>query len=283
MKICRFDNDRLGVVLGDAVADVTAVTESLPARRWPLPDGDDFIAALPTLRNALEKAAADAPRRKLGEVTLLSPVANPRKVIAVPVNYVAHQDEANADRGITFGKATALVEKLGFFLKAPTSVVGPDAGVQIHHPDRRTDHEIELALVIGKRARNVAEKDAFDYVAGYCCGLDMTVRGEEDRSWRKSLDTFTVLGPWLVTADEFGPPDAIGLVLKVDGEIRQNANTRDLVWNIPRIIAFASTSYTLEPGDVILTGTPEGVGPVVPGNVMDVAIDRIGCMRVAVR
>src|SRR5207302_2075817 len=114
----------------------------------------------------------------------------------------------------------------------------------------------------------------FEHVAGYCIGFDITVRGPEERSLRKSIDGYTVLGPWLVTADEVKDPAALDLELKVNGETRQRANTRDLIIPIPELIAFASSFYTLMPGDVLLTGTPEGVGPIGPG---DVQIGRASC------
>lgn len=285
MRICRFDNDRVGVVVGDRVADVTeVVSEALPSQRWPFSRGDAFIAALPQLRQRLEAAAADAPTRPLAEVRLLSPVANPGKIIAAPVNYMKHVEESREDAGINFGTEISLIDRYALFLKANSSMVGAGEGVEIHHDDgRRTDHEVELALVIGKTARNVSEQDALEYIAGYFIGLDITIRGTEDRSYRKSLDTFTVLGPWLVTADEFGAPDAVELDIKVNDEPRQNANTRDLIWSVAKIISFASHSYTLEPGDVILTGTPEGVAPIKRGDRMDARIEGIGAMRVMVR
>ena len=148
--------------------------------------------------------------------------------------------------------------------------------------DRRTDHEVELAVVIGRTADRVAAADALAHVAGYCIGLDITLRGPEERSFRKSIDTYTVLGPWLVTADEFGAPVDVGLWLDVGDERRQDANTRDLILSVAQLIEFASSFYTLHPGDVLLTGTPEGVGPIRPGDVMTASIDRIGSMRIAV-
>ena len=148
--------------------------------------------------------------------------------------------------------------------------------------DRRTDHEVELALVIGKTASNVSKAEALDYVAGYCIGLDITLRGPEERSFRKSIDTYTVLGPWLVTPDEFGLPTDVGLRLDVNGEPRQDANTRDLILSVVDLIEFASSFYTLHPGDVIITGTPEGVGPIRPGDTMNANVDRIGELHVRV-
>jgi len=284
MKICRFNNNRLGVVLGDEIADVTHLTDRLPTQQWPLPRKDLLIDALPELRAELEAEAAKAKRIPLAEVTLLSPVANPGKLIAAPVNYMKHVEESQADAGINFGSDVTVIDRYALFLKATSSMVGAGEGVQIHHDDgRRTDHEVELALVIGKQARNLSELEAMDVIAGFCIGLDITIRGTEDRSYRKSLDTFSVLGPWLVTPDELGSPNDLNLAIDVNGEPRQRANTRDLIWSVAKIISFASHSYTLEPGDVIFTGTPEGVGPIARGDIMHAAIDRIGEMNVAVR
>ena len=121
-----------------------------------------------------------------------------------------------------------------------------------------------------------------DYVAGYCIGLDITVRGPEERSLRKSPDSYSVLGPWLVTADEFGDPSNVQVGIKVNGVVRQDANTEDLVMPIPQLIEFMTSFYSLHPGDIIMTGTPQGVGPIKPGDVMEAWIERIGAMRVAV-
>jgi 2-keto-4-pentenoate hydratase/2-oxohepta-3-ene-1,7-dioic acid hydratase in catechol pathway len=284
VRICRFNNDRVGVVLGDQVADVSAVTAELPAFHWPLPPGDAFIEALQRLRGRLQELAATAPRVPLSSVRLLSPVANPGKVIAAPVNYAKHIQESREDAGIHFGSDVSAIDRYALFLKASSSVVGAGQGIEIHHDDgRRTDHEVELALVIGQTARNVPLEQALQYVAGYCIGLDITIRGTEDRSYRKSLDTFTVLGPWLVTADEFGSPDAVDLSLQVNQESRQQANTRDLIWSVAKLVSFASAAYTLYPGDVIMSGTPEGVGPIQRGDTVHAAIEGIGHMQVAVR
>lgn len=283
MRICRFDDNRLGVVIGDEVADVTAVTDRLPQIRWPLPREDMFIARLDELRPELERLAADAPRKKLSAVRLLSPVANPGKIIGAPVNYQLHLDESRADTGINFGSDIKTIDQYGLFLKAGSSLIGPAEGVVADRADRRTDHEIELALVIGKGGRHISLEDALSHVAGYTIGLDMTIRGTEDRSYRKSLDTFTVLGPWLVTADEFGDPGNVDFELTIGGTVRQKSNTRHLIFDVPRLISYASDAYRLDPGDVILTGTPEGVAPVEPGDVMECRIDGIGVMTVAIR
>lgn len=283
MRICRFDDDRLGVVVGDEVADVTSVAEKLPPLRWPAPPGDHFIRNFAAMRAEIEKALPAAARKPLAGIRLLSPVANPGKIIAAPVNYMLHLQESRADAGINFGTDVKTIDTYGLFLKAGSSLVGPGEGVVSERADRRTDHEIELALVIDRGGRNIPESEALSHVAGYTIGLDMTIRGTEDRSYRKSLDTFSVLGPWMVTADEFGDPSAVDFEIKVNGETRQKANTRDLIFNVPKLISYASNAYRLDPGDVIMTGTPEGVGPVQPGDVMDCWIERIGSMQVAVR
>ena len=284
MKLARFDDQRLGVVLEDDVADVTAVLDHLPTRRWPFPPGDDLIRHLPALRPAIEAALPSAPRLPLAGRRWLSPVANPGKVVAAPVNYRKHIEESRADAGIHFGNEVSAIDRYALFLKATSSVVGAGEGIEIHHDDgRRTDHEVELALVIGREARHVPMAQALSFVAGYLIGLDITIRGTEDRSWRKSLDTFTVLGPWLVTADAFGDPEAVDLRIAVNGEMRQDANTRDLIWSVARCISMASSAYTLYPGDVILTGTPEGVGPIARGDRLDAFIEGVGAMQVAVR
>src|ERR1043166_1438506 len=283
MRLCRFNNDRLGLVRGEEVFDVPAALEALPAHRYPLPRHDPLIAHLADLRAPIAAAAARAQPVALDSIKLLSPIANPGKIVAAPVNYKKHLEEARADAAIHHQKQVESMPSIGLFLKAPSSVVGPSEGIAVRHPDRRTDHEIELAVVIGARADRVAKERAFDHVAGYCIGFDITVRGPEERSLRKSIDGYTVLGPWFVTADGVADPARLDLELKVNGETRQRANTRDLIIPIPELIAFASSFYTLMPGDVLLTGTPEGVGPIQPGDVLDAAISGIGAMRLRVR
>jgi 2,4-didehydro-3-deoxy-L-rhamnonate hydrolase len=283
MRICRFDGDRFGLVEGNDVRDVTSAFASLSQQSYPFPRTDQMIANLATLRPAIEAAARNAPVLALDSLKLLSPIANPGKIVAAPVNYKKHLDEARGDAEIHHQNQVGEIQRVGLFLKATSSVVGCGEGVAMRHMDRRNDHEIELAVVIGKTADRVSYDDALNYVAGYCIGLDMTIRGPEERSLRKSVDTFTVLGPYFVTADEIGDPAGLDLELTVDGEKRQLANTRDLILDVKTLISWASSFYTLHPGDVILTGTPEGVGPVLPGNTIRATIARIGTMEVAVR
>lgn len=283
MRLCRFDDDRLGVVRGEGVHDVSAVLERLPPARWPAPPGDALMAHLDELRADIEALADGAPALPLAGLKLKSPVANPDKIIGAPVNYQKHLDEAQADAGIHHGREIKSIDHYGLFLKANSSLVGPGEGITLRFTDRRNDHEAELAVVIGASGRDIPYRDAMAHVLGYAIGLDMTVRGPEDRSMRKSVDSYAVVGPWLVTADEIEAPGNLDLELKVNGEVRQKSNTSHLIFDIPRLIEYASSYYTLHPGDIIMTGTPEGVGPVVPGDLIEVEIEAIGRMEVAVR
>jgi 2-keto-4-pentenoate hydratase/2-oxohepta-3-ene-1,7-dioic acid hydratase in catechol pathway len=265
------------------VQDVTAALDQLPSYRHPLPGHDVLIEQLDTVRPRMVEIAADAPSRPLAEVSLLSPVANPGKLVAAPVNYQKHLDEVRGNPDIHHNRPIATIQNAGLFLKATSSMAGAGDGVALRKLDRRSDHEVELAVVVGRRASRVARADALTYVAGYCIGLDITIRGPEERSLRKSVDSYSVLGPWLVTADELGNPGDLDIRLSVNGELRQQSNTRDLILGVPELIEFASSFYTLHPGDVIFTGTPEGVGPIQPGDHIAASIERIGTMQVAVR
>jgi 2-keto-4-pentenoate hydratase/2-oxohepta-3-ene-1,7-dioic acid hydratase in catechol pathway len=283
MKLARFNDNRLGLVDGDNFIDVTSALDALPSYKYPAPTTDAFITNLEMLKPRILEAAKTGAKTPIKGATLLSPVANPGKVVAAPVNYQAHYDEAEFDPGIRHGKEIVKIQTIGLFLKATSSIVGASHGVELVHLDRRNDHEIELVAIIGKAARNVKKEDAFKYIAGYCIGLDMTVRGAEERSMRKSIDTFTVMGPWMVTPDEIADPHNLDLTLTVNGQPRQSNNTKNLIIKIHELIEWASIYYTLRPGDLFMTGTPDGVGPVVPGDKIDARITSIGSMQVDVR
>lgn len=282
MKLCRFNENRLGVVIGQEVADVTAAVDRLPSLRWPVPHGDHLIRHFAAVKDLIPGLIPTAKKYRLSDVALLSPVANPSKIVAAPVNYAKHLAEARADAGVNFGNDIKTIDYYGLFLKSSTSNVGPSEGILLPDRTRRIDHEVEVVAVIGKEGFRISEKDALDYVFGYCIGLDMSVRGTEDRSWRKSYDTFTVLGPYLVTSDEIGDPSKLDLSLEVNGVERQSSNTSALIFNIPKLIAYASAGYRLFPGDIIMTGTPEGVGPVAPGDKVKSQATGLGEMTVGV-
>jgi 2,4-didehydro-3-deoxy-L-rhamnonate hydrolase len=288
MKLCRYDDDRLGVVRGDVVHDVTDAQSEIRKSAPYAMRGDAVVAALPQWRERIERMADKAPGRPLAQVRLLAPVARPTKLSCAPTNYQAHIAEmhaASAQPGSQIVRTqSSKILEAGMFLKANSALVGPSEGVPIRFPDRRNDHEVELVMVIGKAGSDISQADALDHVAGYCLGLDITVRGGEDRSFRKSVDGYAVLGPWMVTADEVPDPDAVPISLTVNGEVRQNSNTSMLIYNCRRLIEFASAFYTLYPGDLVYTGTPEGVGPVKPGDVIVCrCAPALGELKIAVR
>lgn len=281
MRICRFNNNKLGVVEGERVIDVTAALDVLPVYRWPFPNGDVMIAHLPEIVSRIGVLRTTAATLAARDLTLLSPVANPSKIIAAPVNYMKHVEEARGDKEINFGADIKTIDHYGLFLKSNTSLVGADDPVRLPNFDKRMDHEVELAVIIGQEGKDIPRDQAMNYVAGYSIALDMTIRGPEDRSWRKSFDTFSVLGPWLVTTDELDPSN-LDLSISVNGSTKQSSNTRALIFDIPKLISYASLVYRLYPGDIIMTGTPEGVGPVAPGDEMECCVQGIGRMKVKV-
>lgn len=260
MRLVTFNGDRIGLVEGDQLIDVTAMVQG-PGT------GMSAMRRLIHIWDEGRLPALTGPKIPLSSVRLEAPVPDPTKILAAPVNYRDHQAEMNE---------AAHVSALGLFLKAPSSLVGPDGIVQLPYGDRRFDQEGELAVIIGRRARKVSEEDALMHVFGYSGLLDITMRGGEDRSIRKSFETFTPMGPWLVTADEFGPPDDVRLQCWVNGELRQEANTADLIWNVARLVSYASWVTTLEPGDVLSTGTPAGVGPLGDGDDVRLRLSGVG-------
>lgn len=260
MRLASFADHRVGVVDHDHVTDVTALLSDagagVSAMRWLIAHWD-----------TMDLTSGDTPRVPLANVRLDPPVPDPTKIIAAPVNYADHQAEMRVD---------AQVGALGFFLKAPSSILGTGGTVRLPYHDRRFDQEGELGCVIGRRARQVPVDQALRHVFGYTAVLDITMRGGEDRSTRKSFETFTPIGPWLVTADEFGTPEDTDLRCWVNDELRQEANTRDLIWDVAQLVSYASWVTTLEPGDIISTGTPAGVGPLRDGDTIEVEISGLG-------
>lgn len=276
MRICRFDDDRLGLVRGDEVLDVTPALEAIPAQRWPIAPGDPLIANLGRVLERVGALEAAAPRCPLAAVRLKSPVANPTKIVNAPINYPAHIDEAKVDPKLGAGRKLDHITDWGLFLKATSALIGPGEQIRLRGADKRNDHEVELAVVIGRECRKATRADALDFVAGYAIGLDMTIRGPEMPSWRKSADTYAVCGPWLATKDEVPDPNNLRLSLRVNGATRQDSTTAHMVYDVPRLIEYATSMYTLYPGDLIFSGTPEGVGPVKPGDLLTAEIERVG-------
>ncbi len=283
MRICRYNADKLGLVKGDQLIDVTLGLEKVPKVRWPRPHGDAMIANLEAIIPEIDANRKMGYVQGVNNVTLKSPIANPTKIIAAPANYMDHVAEAQEDAEINFGREIKTIDDYGLFLKANSALVGAGEGITLGHTDRRNDHEIELAIIIGRTAKDVAYEDALNYVAGYSIGLDSTVRGVQDRSLRKSLDSYMVLGPWMTTADEIENPDDLSFRLTVNDEVRQDSNTKYLIFDCRKLIEYASRFYTLYPGDIIMTGTPRGVGPLEPGDRLTCEFEIIGRMEVDVQ
>jgi 2-keto-4-pentenoate hydratase/2-oxohepta-3-ene-1,7-dioic acid hydratase in catechol pathway len=273
MRLCRFGENRLGLAAGDEVYDVTQALDELPSYRYPLPPGDMLIANLEKVSARASELAKSAWPMVMDDLQLLSPVANPSKIIGAPMNYRTGQDEA----------AIANAVSIGLFLKANGSLSGPSDGIALRMTERQIDHEVELGVVIGKEGRDIRRGDGLKHVAGYAVALDITPHGKEERSLRKSCETYTVLGPWLVTADEIPDPRNLGLQLDVNGERRQDGNTNQMIRDVAGMIEYASSFYTLYPGDIFLSGTPAGVGPMKPGDEIVATIEKVGRMRVKVR
>jgi len=247
MKLCRFaaasGSTALGLIEGDEVADLTAGgAPAEPARAL------DELGA-----ERLAELAAGSPRRALADVRLLAP-ATPRKYLAIALNYRDHIAEMGMEAP----------EVPVFFNKQATCVVGP--GAEIHMPKVSTflDYEAELALVIGRRCRHVSPEQAPDVIAGYTCANDVSVRDWQGRAQTmtigKSFDTHGPLGPWLVTGEELGDPGDLAIRCWVGEELRQDARTSEMVFDCFQQVSHLSEAFTLEPGDVIATGTPAGVG-----------------------
>jgi 2,4-didehydro-3-deoxy-L-rhamnonate hydrolase len=282
MRLCRFGNNQLGLVDsstslgagGDQVRDVTAALDELPAYRYPFPPGDLLIANLEKVGRRARAIANDSAPVPIDRLQLLSPVANPSKIIGAPVNYRKGGEDATA---------IAAAMSIGLFLKANGSLAGPSEGIALRMMERQIDHEVELGVVIGKPGGNISRADALKHVAGYAVALDITPHGKEERSLRKSCETYSTLGPWLVTADEILDPAGLELRLDVNGERRQQGNTNQMIRDVAALIEYASSFYMLYPGDIFLSGTPAGVGPMKPGDELVATIEKVGTMRVKVR
>ena len=254
---------RIGAVDGDAVVDLRAGDASLPGDLLAL------IEAGPPALEAAQAVLATAPRVPLADVTLRAPIARPPKFLAVGLNYADHVAESGIDTP----------EHPTIFNKQSTCVTGPGAPVHLPRASHVLDYEGELGFVIGRRCRHVSRDEARDVIAGYLIVNDVTVRDWQLRipTWTigKSFDTHGPIGPWLVTADEIPDPHQLALRTWVNGELRQESNTKELIFDCFTLVEHLSTAFTLEPGDVIATGTPSGVGIAMKPPKLLVAGDRV--------
>ncbi len=212
------------------------------------------------------------PLKDVQRASLLPPT-EPSKVVCVGLNYKAHAEESHAE----------IPDEALLFFKPPSAVIGPGVPIVLPPQSARVDYEAELALVIGTRCRNVAPRDAWSYVAGVTCGNDVTARDLQaaDDQWTraKGFDTFCPLGPWLVMGISESGLEELRVVCRVNGEVRQEGWVSDMVFSPTELIAYVSSIMTLEPGDVIMTGTPEGVGPLGQGDVVEVEVESVGILR----
>lgn len=273
MKLVRFGEpgkERPGIVLDDTIRDVSGFGEDYNESFFA-GDGLQRLSAF-VAANRESLAIVDASTR------LGAPFARPSKIVCIGLNYIKHAQETNAP----------VPKEPIIFLKSTTALSGPNDPVMIPKDSVKTDWEVELCVVMGKKASYVSEADAMDYVAGYCLHNDISEREfqlERGGTWDKGkgCDTFAPMGPWLVTKDEVADVHNLRLWLKLNGKMMQDGNTNDFVFNVPQMIAYVSRFMTLLPGDVISTGTPSGVGlgcnpPLYlkPGDVMELGIDGLG-------
>jgi 2,4-didehydro-3-deoxy-L-rhamnonate hydrolase len=277
MKLFRFGettNEKTGVILSDGKKiDVSAFGEDY---------NEAFFATngIPRLADWLENNIEKCPE-VADDVRIASCVARPSKIICIGLNYAKHAAESGM---------AAPAEPVVFF-KSTTALCGPNDDVIIPRNSVKTDWEVELAFVIGKKASYVEKEDAMNYIAGYCLHNDYSEREfqlERGGQWvkGKSCDTFAPLGPFMATIDEVGDPHDLNLWLKLNGEMLQDSNTNDMIFDIPTILSYLSNFMTLLPGDVISTGTPAGVGLgfkppryLKPGDVVELGIENLGTQK----
>ena len=278
MKLATFETggrERIGIVAGDGLIDLSRAAPDLPQ------DMKSLIAAWPDVSARVQQIARDAkPDFKVADVRLCAPVPRPQKILAIGLNYSDHIAETGREAP----------KEQTWFSKMPSAVNGPYDPIQIPRASSSIDYEAEMVFIVGKRCRHVAREDAASVVFGYCVGNDVSVRDWQFATTQfvlgKSFDTHAPFGPWIVTADEIGDPHDLGIRCFVNGDKRQESNTRHLIFNVFDQIAHLTKALTLEPGDVIYTGTPSGVGfamkpPkfLVAGDVVRVEIDKLGAIE----
>ncbi len=282
----------LGLLLDDRVVDggeATATTGEQPLPADVLAFIEEGAPSLDRAQRILAALSSDEEAlgrcsQPLSEIRLLAPIPRPRRnVVCVGLNYAEHAAESQVTQGAP--------EEPVYFTKPPSTVIGPEAPIPWHgHVSRRIDWEVELVAVIGRGGRDIPEERALDHVFGYTVGNDITARDLQRRhqQWYKGkgLDGFCPLGPWIVTSDELVDPQQARLRLRVNGEAKQDASTADMIFGVARLIAVLSLGMTLEPGDLLMTGTPSGVGfarkppeYLQPGDVVEAEIDEIGLLR----
>jgi 2-keto-4-pentenoate hydratase/2-oxohepta-3-ene-1,7-dioic acid hydratase in catechol pathway len=292
MKICHYNDQRAGVVEG---AEVCPIGDAL-VKAGHVRSGYTMLEIVEALANdaAAMQVARDyrkcGPALPLASVKLLAPITNPRSIWAAAANYRAHQAEM-IERVGTYDRTGMSKDDLmaEFFLKPTSSISGPGGPVMLPKVAIHMDFECELAAVIGKTARRVTEERALEHVFGYLICWDFSLRDpwgkgrHNTRNIRKGFDTFTGLGPWIVTRDEIDDPQNLNIRVEQNGKSVMQAHTGDMICTLREHIRFLSSALTLRPGDVITTGTPAGVSKLADGDHLKGSIDRIGEMEVDVQ
>ena len=283
MRVVSFNGGKAGIVVSGKVLDVSRALKGVNFRNW---------ADYKYVRNLIEqwneikillerilksKHVIECFSYNLNDVSLDAPIINPSKIICVGRNYMSHIEEMREE----------VPSEPIFFLKPPSALTGHNSQIILPTESKRVDHEIELAVIIGNQCKNVNPKEAWNTIFGYTILLDITARDlqKKDVTWfrAKGFDTFCPLGPWIVTKDEIDDPQNLNIELKVNEELRQQGNTKDMIFKINELISFASKICTLEPGDIIATGTPEGVSSLKHGDVIKGYIEKIGSLKLAVK
>jgi 2-keto-4-pentenoate hydratase/2-oxohepta-3-ene-1,7-dioic acid hydratase in catechol pathway len=283
MRIVVFDDFRIGTWEEDGIHDLTDLVPGsgdfvAPYRM------NEFIAQFQDLLPHIETRRRRAPATPVSAVRLQPPTPRPTNFLAAPINYRAHGTEMQGP--MASGGTSA--REMGFFVKASGSICGPSDAIELPpNRARRFDHEAEVGFVIGREARGVTRESALEHVFGYTLVVDATMRmtetEREERTLRKSFWTFSPTGPCIVTADEIPDPSVLTVRLWINDELRQEGPLTELILDIPGLIEQASAVLPLQPGDLYATGTPSGIGPIVPGDELLIREDRIGEMRLPVR
>lgn len=295
MKLLSFkanDETRLGLIVNDNIVDVDKGYHHLFGAHIPsdmicfLEEGEAAMTKARRLEDASQKSwrtlcSASDVIFNVGDVEVLAPIPRTRKnIVCLGLNYSEHVKE--------FG--SSIPKYPIFFTKPPTSIIGPNASILFPKNTKEVDFEAELAFIFGKRGKDVPKEKAYEYVAGYTVFNDVTARDIQRRHGQwfkgKGLDTFAPMGPYLVTKDEVPDPHNLNISLELDGVMMQNSNTRNMIFKIPSLVRFISMDMTIEPGDIVATGTPSGVGytrkpPVYlnPGNIVKISLEKVGILQ----
>jgi 2-keto-4-pentenoate hydratase/2-oxohepta-3-ene-1,7-dioic acid hydratase in catechol pathway len=291
MKICHYNNNQAGIVEGDKVYPIgDALVRAGHVRNgYTMVEVVEVLANRPEAMDAARGALKSAASLPLSSAKLLAPITNPPSLWAAAANYRAHQAEMKVKMG-SADRAELTKDELmaEFFLKPTSSIIGPGDTVVLPKISKDVDFECELCAVIGKKARKVTEERALDYVFGYTICWDLSQRDpwgrgrHNTRNIRKGFDTFTALGPWIVTKDEIEEPQDLSINVEQNGKPAMTAHTSDMICGIRDHIRFLTSCLTLRPGDLITTGTPAGVKKLADGDHLKGTIEKIGSMELKV-